>query len=231
MAGEYYQLSNVTNSAVRRIQSAGSAYTLTGLIFEPDMLMFVRYTGFGTNGVLNKGFWFKGFPSGDIVVDRVITDSGVTGNSTGVLETTNGITVATAGGDYVNQHLVINNITAATPGVVTTTTNHGLADGDRVVITKVVGSMGLIVNNHTYVVNVTAATTFELLNIDGTPFTTSGTYTSGGQVTKTGPLLDVQIPNLTYSITLGTSVMGSNDDVLYVYLTQVQDYVDLGDVA
>lgn len=231
MAGEYYQLSNVTNSAVRRIQSAGSAYTITGLPFNPDYIEFVRYTAFGTAGTLNKGFWYRGFPSGDIVVDRVITDNGATGNTSGVLETTNGITVASSGGSVTDQHLVITNITAATPGVVTTSTSHGLADGDRVVITKVVGSLGDSVNNDTFRVNVTAATTFELQNIDGTDYTTSGTYTSGGQVTKTGPLLNVQVSNLTYSVTLGTSVMGSDNDVLYVLLMQVQDYVNLGDVA
>jgi Ubiquitin-activating enzyme E1 FCCH domain len=231
MAGEYYQLSNVTNSAIRRIQSAGSAYTMTGFIFNPDWIRFVRYTGFGTAGILNQGEWFRGFPSGDVVVDRVVADNGGTGNTTGVLETTNGITVASTGGTFTDQHLIITNITAATPGVVTTSTNHGLADDDRVIITKVVGSLGDTVNNMTFRVDVISSTEFELLNIDGSDYTTSGTYTSGGQVTKIGPLLNVQVSNLTYNVTLGTSVMGSDNDILYVMLMQVQDYRDLGDVA
>lgn len=72
--------------------------------------------------------------------------------------------------------LPITGITKASPPVVTATA-HGLADGDVVRITGVVGMTEL--NNGVYIINVLNANTFELLGVDATGY---GTYASGGGI-------------------------------------------------
>lgn len=238
------EFSQVTNSYGGYLQSAGSAYNLT-LPFLPDRFDWFRYTGFGTAGTLGQGVWFRDFPAGDSLIHRSIADSGVTGNTSLLLETTNGITNASTTGGFYNEHLVISGITTATPGVVTTTTNHNLSDYDRVVITKVIGTMAAEINNNTYVVRVLSATTFSLYDVYGVPITIVGAYTSSGQVTKTSPALgDPSQPvNPAYPhdgiidypptaiLTLGTSIMGADNDIIYFTAWQFNNYVNIGDVA
>jgi len=238
--------SQVTNSYGGYLQSGGAAYNLT-LPFLPDRFDWFRYTAFGTAGTLGQGVWFRDFPAGDSLILRSIADNGSTGNTSLLLETTNGITNATVAGGFTNEHLVITGITGsgATPGVVTTSTNHNLSDYDRVVLTKIIGTAAAQLNNNTYVVRVLSATTFALYDVYGIPITVVGAYTSSGQVTKIGPLLGdvnqpvspavqhraiIDYPPLV-QLTLGTSIMGADNDVIYFTAWQFNDYVNRGDVA
>lgn len=236
--------SSVTNSYGGYLQSAGVAYNLT-LPFVPDRFDWFRYTGFGTAGVLGQGVWFRDFPAGDSLILRSIADNGATANTSQLLETTNGITNATTAGGFYNEHLVITGITTATPGVVTTSANHNLSDNDRVVLTKIIGTAAAQLNNNTYVVRVLSATTFALYDTFGIPITVVGAYSSSGQVTKIGPLLgDISQPILpgvphraiqdfppTAQLTLGSSIMGADNDIIYFTAWQFNDYVNRGDVA
>ncbi len=231
--------SQVTNSYGGYLQSAGSAYNLT-LPFLPDKFEWFNYTKYATNANNLSGVWFRDMPSGDaLIVARGTTDL------TSTLETTNGITIASTAGGFYNEHLIINSITTATPAVVTTTTNHSLSDNDRVVITKVIGTMASQINNYTYVVKVLSATTFSLYDVYGVPITTVGSYTSSGQVTKVGPLLGdpsqpvspayphraiIDYPP-TAILTLGSAIMGADNDVIYFVAWQFNNYVNRGDVA
>jgi len=230
---------SVTNSYGGYLQSAGVAYTLT-LPFLPDRFDWFNYTKFGTDTNNIQGVWFRDFPAGDALI---ITRGTTTLTST--LETTNGVTNATTAGGFYNEHLVITGFTTATPGVVTTSTNHNLSDNDRVVITKVIGTMAAQVNNQTYVVRVLSATTFAIYDTFGIPVTVVGAYSSSGQVTKIGPLLGdisqpvspavphraiIDYPPLT-QLTLGTSIMGADNDIIYFTAWQFNDYVNRGDVA
>lgn len=239
------EFSQVTNSYGGYLQSAAAAYDIV-LPFRPDRFDWFRYTAFGTAGTLGQGVWFRDFPAGDSLILRSIADNGATGNTSLLLETTNGITVNNLAGGFTNQHLVINAITGpATPPVVTTTTNHNLSNGDRVVITQVVGTMASAINNNTYVVQVTGVATFALYDTFGIPVVISGAYTSGGQVTKIVPALgDVNQPvspavphkaiidyQPQYRLTLGTSIMGADNDIIYFTAWQFNNYVNLGDVV
>lgn len=76
----------------------------------------------------------------------------------------------------------ISAVSKANPGVVTTSTNHGFAAGDRVVIKNIKGMTQL--NGNIYTVGTTTSTTFQLKddnnnNLDTTNFTT---YVSSGSV-------------------------------------------------
>ncbi len=218
------ELGQVTNTYGGYLQSAGAAYNLV-LPWQADKFEWYNYTKFATNDTNLSGVWFRDFPAGDALITR----RGTT-DLTSTLEATNGITVANTAGGFVNQHVTITGITTATPGVVTAA-SHGLADGDRVVITKVIGTIAAEVNNQTFVVDVLSANTFALYDVYGLPITTVGAYTSGGQLTKTGPSLGIVDVPVSYILTLGSAVMGADNDVIYFQATKFNAYFNLGDVA
>lgn len=233
------ELSQVTNTYGGYLQSAGVAYNLV-LPWQADKLEWWNYTKFATNANNLSGVWFRDFPAGD----ALITTRGTT-TLTSTLEVTNGITIANTTGGFANEHLVISGITTATPGVVTTTTNHNLSNFDRVVITKVIGTAAQAINNNTFVVQVLSATTFALYDVFGLPFPVIGAYTSSGQVTKIAPLLgqvgsqsnfpapqnSIQDYPVQYILTLGSAVMGADNDVIYFQATKFNAYFNLGDVT
>lgn len=233
------EFSQVTNSYGGYLQSAGAAYNIT-LPFFPDKVEWFNYTKYATNANNLQGVWYRDMPAGDaLIISRGTTDL------SSVLETTNGITNASTAGGFYNEHLVITGITTATPAVVTTSANHNLSNNDRVVITKVIGTMAAEINNNTYVVRVLSATTFSLYDTFGLPITTVGAYTSSGQVTKIGPALgnpsEPAVPAFphdsivdyppTVILTLGTAIMGADNDIIYFTAWQFNNYVNLGDVA
>ena len=167
------------------------------------------------------------------------------GSVSGSRITSNGITIDNLAGGFTDEHLVISGITTATPGVVTTTTNHNLSNQDRGVITKVIGTMASVINNKTFVVQVLSPTTFALYDTFGFPITLLGTYVSSGQVTKIGPLLGdvtrpvspasphdaiVDYPPL-FFLTLGTSVIGADGDQIFFQATKFNRYVNLQDIG
>lgn len=215
---------NVMLSYGGYFQSDGAAYDLV-LPFVADKIEWFNYTKYATNSQNLSGVWFRDFPAGDaLIVARGTTDL------TSTLETTNGVTNASTAGGFTNQHVTITGITTATPAVVTAA-GHGLVDGDRVVITKVVGTIGPEVNNQTFVVDVLSSSTFALYDVYGLPITTVGSYTSGGQLTKTGPDLGVVNNPPSYIYTLGTAVVGNDNDILYFVAYKFNNYVNIGDTA
>ena len=218
------ELSQVTNTYAGYFQSDGSAYDLL-LPWQADKIEWYNYTAYATNDRNLSGVWFRDMPAGDaLIVARGTT------TLTSTLEATNGITNASTDGGFVDQHVTITGITTATPGVVTAA-SHGLTDGDRVVITKVVGTIAAEVNNQTFVVDVTSANAFALYDVYGLPITTVGSYTSGGQLTKTGPELGIVDVPPSYIYTLGSAVVGADNDVIYFVAYKFNAYFNLGDVA
>lgn len=219
------ELSQVTNTFAGKIISAGTAYTLQ-TPWEADKLEWFNYTKYATNANNVSGVWFRDFPAGDaLIVSRGTTDL------TSTLETTNGVTVANTPSHFEDQHLVISGVSTATPAVVTTSTAHGLVDGDRVMLTKLAGAVGSILNNHNYVVKVLTSTTFTLYDVFGVPVSNTGAYTSGGQVTKAGPDLYFENSQPVYTLILGTAVMGADGDVIYLQATKFNSYFDFGDAG
>jgi hypothetical protein len=220
------ELGQVTNTYGGYLQSAGVAYNLI-LPWEPDKFEWYNYTKFGTNTNNLSGVWFRDMPDGDaLIVARGTT------TLTSTLETTNGVTIDTLPGGFTNQHRTISGITTATPGVVTTSTAHGLVDGDRVVITKLLGNIGQELNNNTYMVDVLSSTTFGLYDVYGVPITVVSTYSaSGGQITRMGENFNVIDNPITYRLLLGSAVMGADNDVIYFQATKFNAYFNLGDIT
>jgi len=218
------EFGQVTNTYGGYFISDGSAYNIT-LPFYPDKFEWYNYTKFGTNANNLQGVWFRDFPAGDaLIITRGTTDLSSS------LETTNGVTNASTAGGFTNQHVTITGITTATPAVVTAA-GHGLTSGDRIVITKVIGTMAAEINNNTYVVEVLSSSTFALYDVYGLPITTVGAYSSSGQLTKTGPDLGVVDNPPSYILTLGTAVVSNDNDVIYFVATKFNGYWNLGDTA
>jgi hypothetical protein len=141
---------------------------------------------------------------------------------------TTGVTDASTAAGFTNEHRTITDITA---GVVTTSTAHGLVDGSRVILTKIIGTVAAQLNNNTYVVDVLSSTTFKLYDTFGVAITQSGTWTSSGQVTNTGPELGIVNSPATYVLTLDAAIMGADNDVIYFEAIKYNNYVNIGDVA
>lgn len=100
---------------------------------------------------------------------------------------------------------VITAITKANPAVVTSVA-HGFSNGDRVIITGVLGMTE--VNNRQFVVANKTADTFELSGVDSSAYTT---YTSGGSA--------AEIVELTTTYTadeIATLTFSQSADVLYI---------------
>jgi len=213
------ELSQVTNTYAGYLESAGSAYNLV-LPWQADKLEWFNYTKYATGGNNAQGVWFRDFPNAAALI---ISTAPAT-----VLETVNGVTINNSTGGFTDQHRVISGISA---GVVTTTTDHGLVDQDRVIITKVIGTVAAEVNNKEFVVDVLSSNTFKLYDVYGNAFVQVGTWTSSGQVTREGPDYDIQNLPITYRLTLGSAVMGANGDAIYFVASKFNAYFNLGDVA
>lgn len=84
--------------------------------------------------------------------------------------------------DEIGERVDISDITQANPGVVTTLTDHGLADGDVIAFYNIGGMTAL--NDGTYKVANATDTTFEVQTTAGADVDTSGygAYTSGGNI-------------------------------------------------
>ena len=218
------ELGQVTNTYAGYLQSDGSAYNLI-LPWQADKLEWYNYTKFATDSQSQQGVWFRDFPGGDaLIINRQTT------TLTSTLEATNGVTIANvAGGVTALQH-TITGITTATPAVVTSA-SHGFVSGDRVVITKVIGTMAQEVNNKTFVVNYLTANTFGLYDVYGVPITTVGAYSSSGQATLTGPSLGIVDAPVQYILTLGSAVMANDNDIIYFVATKFNSYWNLGDIT
>lgn len=220
------EFGQVTNTYGGYLQSAGATpYNLT-LPFMPDVVKWWNYTQYSVTNTSNiSGVWFRDMAAGKgLVVNRANTVITVVNSAT----ITTGVTDASTTGGFINQHLVISDISA---GVVTTTAAHGLVDGDRVTLTKIIGTVAAQLNNNTYVVVVQSSTTFKLYDVYGVAITQSGTWTSSGQVTKVGPELGIESLPASYILTLGVAVMGSDNDIIYFEAMKYNNYVNIGDVA
>ena len=219
------ELGQVTNTYAGYLQSAGSAYNLV-LPWQPDKLEWYNYSKYGTNTNNLQGVWFRDMPAGDaLIINRGTT------TLTSTLETTNGVPISNLPGGFTDQHRTVTGVSTATPGVVTTSADHGLVDNDRVVFTKLAGAVGQQLNGNTYMVDVLSSTTFALYDIYGAPVPVLGTYTSGGQITRSGENFNTIDNPPTFRLALGSAVMGADNDVIYFVATKFNAYFNLGDVA
>jgi len=207
-----------------RIQSGGAAYSLD-IGFEPDTIEVWNYTKWETDTKVVKSYWHKGMTEA-YAINEICEDSSANRS----ISTSNGFTVATTSSVTTNRQTV-SGITQANPGVLTVTSTSGWTDGDKVRLRDIGGMVEL--NDNLYEVVVIDSTTFSLKDAAGDDVDTTGYTTfAAGSCLNYAFNISKKVDNSgTYRVTLGTDVVGANDDVLWVSAWQADNYTNKGDVA
>jgi hypothetical protein len=222
------------NIAIYRVVSAAAAYNLV-LPFEADCIEWYNYTGYATDDTNIQGIWFKDYPAGDAtIISRGTTDL------SSVLETTNGVTQGSDGVGFADNHRIPTAITAASPAVVTSN-GHGLSNGQFVRATNfratpLADATGMYtLNNQLFEIGNVTTNTFALYipntNLSIPVDTTADTaFVNNGIAlfTLTGESLNTQNPAPVFQYTLGTEVMGSASDVIFIRAMKGNVYQNLG---
>lgn len=221
---------NYTLSYAGHYEADGNAVSLS-IPFAPDCVKIYNYTAYGTDGTNAECIWFKDFPAADALVKIVMDNDGGSDRQSLNLLTSGGFTDASTSGGVAATQAAISGATAANPVVVTTSAAHGFSTGDRVTITNVVGMTQLnSPSKNPYKITVLSSTTFSLQdikgnNIDGAAFSA---YVSGGSANKQG---NTSFAPPTYTMTIGSTIAGSNSDEVYFECFKYGQYSDIGDQA
>lgn len=236
--------------------SAGTAHTFT-FSFQPDKVTFYNLSDWTATAAGRPiSVWFRGQTTTAHAFQMQVIDSAA-GASFNFLDTAaDGFTVADLPGGQATSQATISGITAADPGVVTHSaftfqTNQivRLTDLGNVGVTD--RGMGPL-NNNRYKIVVLSSTTFSLKDpVTGEPVDTSAfpAYVSGGRVCLETHVISLNNPQVTpysdanpyppnpfkydpvtYRLTAGTAVMGSDGDVFMIEAIKYGQVTDLGDL-
>lgn len=236
--------------------SAGTAHTFT-FNFQPDKVTFYNLSDWtATASGKPISVWFRDQTTAAHAFQEQVIDSSA-GASFNFLDTSsNGFTVADLPGGQSTSHSTISGITAADPCVVT----HSAFtfQTNQIVRLTNLGNCGAVqhgmdeLNNNRYRIVVLSPTTFSLKDvITGEPIdsTTFATYVSGGIVTLETHVISLNNPQVspysnanpydpnpyqydpvTYRLTAGTAVMGSDGDNFLIEVIKYGQVTDLGDL-
>jgi len=237
--------------------SAAAAHTFT-FNFQPDKVVFNNLTAWtSTAGKLPISVWFRSQTTAAHAFQHKVIDSAAAQSFNFVDLSSNGFTVADTDGGVPAFRASISAVSKADPCVVTTSAAHGFQDEQIVRITDL-GDVGVSnrgmgqLDGNRYRITVTASTTFSLKDpvtdepIDSTDYTT---WVAGGRCTVESRVISLNNPQVypyastpytpnpflydpvTYKLTAGTSVMGSDNDVFLIEVYKWGQIEDLGDLA
>ncbi len=239
--------------------SAGTAHTFR-FNFQPDKVVFNNLTDWtGTAGGRPVSVWFRDQTvAAHAFQQQVVVDNGVATAFNFIDTATDGFTVADLPGGQATSHASISGITQADPGVVTHSayafqTNQIVRLTDLGQVTPTLNrGMGAL-NNNRYRIVVLSATTFSLKDvITGEPIDTTAftAYVSGGIITLETHVISLNNPQvlpysdvnpyhpnpykydpITYQLTAGTAVMGTDGDVFNIEVYKFGQVIDLGDLV
>jgi len=237
--------------------SAGTAHTFR-FNFQPDKVVFNNLSDWvATAAGLPISVWFRDQTGAGDAFQQVVIDSSAGASFNFKTEATNGFTVADLPGGQATSHATISGITQADPGVVTHSayefqTNQIVRLTDLGQVTPVLNrGMGAL-NNNRYRIVVLSSTTFSLKDpITGEPVDTTGfdAYVSGGRITLETHVISLNNPQvlpysdinpyhpnpfkydpITYQLTAGSAVMGSDGDIFNIEVYKFGQIIDLGDL-
>lgn len=227
---------NDANVAFFKFQSSGSAYDIT-LPFEADCIEWWNNTKYATNSKNLQGIWFPGLTDptgGALIIARGTTDL------TSTLETSNGVTELDDGSGFTATNVTptaINLSTSVVTVAANTFTEGQFVRGTNFRATPVANATGCYgCNNRVFQIGAVSGTTFELLE----PYTgvkadlsgeTAFANTGVAKFNLIGQSLGTVNAAPVYQYTLGTAVVGDDDDIIFVRATKGNVYTNLGDVA
>lgn len=237
--------------------SAGTAHTFS-FNFQPDKVTFYNLSDWtSTAAGLPISIWFRDQTTAAHAFQEKVIDSAAAQSFNFVDQATNGFTVADTSGGQASSHATISGITQADPCVVTHSTF--TFQTNQIVRFTDLGDCGSVdhgmaqLNNNRYKVVVLSSTTFSLKDVitgepvDSTAFTA---YVSGGRITLESHVISLNNPQvspysdlnpydpnpykydpITYRLTAGTAVMGSDSDVFLIEVIKYGQVTDLGDLV
>lgn len=236
--------------------SAGTAHTFA-FNFQPDKVVFNNLsTWTATAAGKPISVWFRNQTTAAHAFQQQVIDSAASQSFNFLDTTTNGFTVADLPGGQSTSHATISGITQADPCVVTHSTF--TFQTNQIVRFTDLGNCGAVdhgmdeLNNNRYRIVVLSPTTFSLKDvISGEPIdsTAFAAYVSGGRLTLETHVITLNNPQvtpysasspydpnpykydpITYQLTAGTSVMGSDGHVFLIEVYKWGQFTDLGDL-
>jgi hypothetical protein len=236
--------------------SAGTAHTFD-FSWQPDKVTFYNLSDWTATAAGKPiSIWFRGQTTAAHAFQQQVIDSSAGASFNFLDTTTNGFTVADTAGGQASSHATISGITQADPGVVTHSTF--TFQTNQIVRLTDLGETGIsdrgmgALNNNRYKIVVLSATTFSLKDvITGEPIDTTAmtAYVSGGRITLETHVISLNNPQvtpysnlnpydpnpfqydpITYRLTAGTSVMGSDGDEFLIEVIKYGQVIDLGDL-
>ena len=224
------------NIAIFKLQSAGAAYNIT-IPFEADCIEWWNNTKFATNSNNLSGIWFPDMT--DPIGGALITARGTT-DLTSTLETTNGVTELPDGSGFAATNVVptaINLTTSVVTVDANTFTEGQFVRGTNFRATPVASATGCYgLNNRVFQIGTVTSTTFELLEpYTSVPadLTAETAFVNNGvaRFNLIGQSLGTVNPAPVYRYTLGTAVMGADNDIIFIRAMKANQVTNLGDVA
>lgn len=239
--------------------SGGAAYTFS-FSWQPDKVVFNNLTQWAASaGNLPVSIWFRDQTTTAHAFQQQVIDSAAAQSFNFLDTATNGFTVANTSGGVTALRALIAGVSQADPCVVTTTAAHGFQTDQIVRITDL-GNVGPNaaargmdqLNNRRFLITVLNTTTFSLRDvitdepIDSTNYTA---WVSGGRCDIESRVISLNNPQqppyqvtpysptqfsfdpITYKLTAGTSVMGSDGDEFLIEVYKWGQITDLGDIG
>lgn len=200
------------------LTSGGAAYTLE-VGFLPDTIEVWNYTKWETDATKVKFYWHK-----DMTDAYALSELCEDTSANRVLETSNGFT-PTDTISVTSNSATVTAITQAANGQVTTSAAHGFAVGDKVRFRQI-GGMTQLNDVLAKIVTVPTTTTFTI------DVNTSGydAFAAGSLENKVFDISKTVDASGSYRVTLGSTVMGADGDLLFVECRQADNYSSLGDI-
>ena len=197
--------------------SGGAAYNLK-CGFKPNIVRIVNRTKFATDGSSVEFLWTDSMPNA-YAYAGIADDTGINR----AIVTSNGVTPYSST-SITDIDQALSGATAANPCVITVPSTAGYAAGDGVRIKDVVGMTEL--NGNMYKVLAVPSSTTASLDVDSSGFTA---WSSGGIAYNQSLTVNDSGGE---GVTIGTSVVGSDGDVIEVYCYMFdQGFTDLGDIG
>ncbi len=238
--------------------SAGTAHTFR-FNFQPDKVVFNNITDWvATAANIPISNWWRDQTLAGDSQQQVVVDTAAGASFNFKTETTNGFTVADTAGGQATSHATISNISQADPCVVTHSaftfqTNQIVRFTDLGEVGPGITGHGMDeLNNNRYRIVVLTSTTFSLKDvITGEPIDSTAfvAYVSGGRLTLETHVISLNNPQvtpysnsnpydpnpfqydpITYQLTAGSAVMGSDGDVFNIEVYKFGQIIDLGDL-
>ncbi len=246
-----------TMTAAIKFISAASAHTFD-LPFQADKVVFVNLSDWTATAAGKPiSVWYRDQTTAAHAFQEQVIDSSA-GASFNFLDTSaDGFTVADTAGGQASMHATISGITAADPCVVTHSAY--TFQTNQVIRLTDLGNCGVVdhgmapLNNNRYKIVVLSPTTFSLKDvITGEPIDSSAfdAYVSGGRIALETAVISLNNPQvspysninpydpnpfsfdpITYRLTAGTAVMGSDGDVFLIECYKWGQIIDLGDLV